>query len=721
MATLETLRNKAGVFVTVILGLALLAFVLGDLLGSGQSIFNRGEMEVGRVDGVAYDYPEYQATVDRQLKMRQALSGQGSTEQLQTQIREMVWRNFLQKEVLGKECDRLGLAVSDAELSALILGDDPMPVVKQVFANPQTSEFDRERMLTFLQNLDKVTPEQREYWYELERSIADEQLMQKYTNLVSKGLWMPTKVAEQLHKLRTNQVDVAYVLKPYSSEPDSLYKVMDNEAKAYYEKHKESFRRTERRNIVYATFPVTAQAEDRETAEKALEKDIPEFRITENPSQYVTQLGDEPYEGKWYGQSDLSGELAAWAFSGAQEGELSPVVYDADAFKVARLLKRKSMPDSVHARHILFSTNKYSAERAQEMADSVAALIRKGAGDFVLLAEKYSDDPGSKSKGGDLDWFAQGRMVKEFNDACFEGKKDDIVVVRTNFGVHIIEILGQKGDSQRVDLAILVHKVLPGKHTYQQVFNTASSFATAAHEERPGWFSSLFDSKVKAYVAKTQKNFDSLASEKSIALQSANDIDDKESSIRGLDNSREVIRWAFGAQVGDVSSVFELGDVFVVAMLKDIQESDGVYADWTAVKQELYDAVIKEKKAEAIAAKMKEAAAGASNMEAIASKLGDGVKRANGVNFDSYSFGSEGYEPAVVGVVSCLEQGKITAPVKANQGVYILQAENVSANSNERPLDVKQAREELSRRASYDAYNALEQMSKIEDRRGKFY
>ena len=720
MATLETLRNKAGVFVTVILGLALLAFVLGDLLGSGQSIFNRGEMEVGRVDGVAYDYPEYQATVDKQLKMRQALSGQGATEQLQSQIREMVWRNFLQKEVMGKECERLGLAVTDAELSSLILGDDPMPVVKQVFTNPETNEFDRERMLTFLQNLDNVTPEQREYWYELERGIADERLMQKYTNLVSKGLWMPTQIAEQLHKLRENQADVAYVLKRYSSEPDSLYKVMDNEAKAYYEKHKESFRRPERRNIVYAQFPVKAQAEDRETAEKALQKDIPEFRTTDNPAQYATQLGDEPYTGRWYKQSDLSGELAAWAFSDAQDGDLSPVVYDDDAFKVARMLRHKSMPDSVHARHILFSSDKYAGERAQAMADSVAALIRKGA-DFVVLADKYSDDPGSKSKGGDLDWFAQGRMVKEFNDACFEGKKDDIVVVRTNFGVHIIEILGQKGSSPCVDLAILVHKVLPGKHTYQQAFNEASSFATAVHEQRPNWFSSLFESNVKAYVARTQKNFDSLAAAKSIAIQTSNDLDDKETEIRGLDNSREIIRWAFGAEIGDVSSVFELGDTFVVAMLKGIQESDGTYADWTAVKQELHDGVIKEKKTVAIIAKMKEAAAGASDMEAIASKLGDGVKRASGVGYESYSFGSEGYEPAVVGVVASLEKGKITSPVAGTQGVYILQAENVSPNSNARPLDVKQAREELSRRASYDAYGALEQMSTIEDRRGKFY
>ena len=720
MVTLETLRNKAGVFVTVILGLALLAFVLGDLLGSGQSIFNRGEMEIGRVDGVAYDYPVYQAAVDRQLKLRQALSGQGSNEQLQMQVREMVWRNFLQKEVMGKECERLGLAVTDAELSSLILGDDPTPLVKQVFTNAETGEFDRERMLSFLQNLDNVSPEQREYWYELERGIADEQLMQKYTNLVAKGLWMPTTIAERMHKFNEKQVDVAYVFKSYSAEPDSLYKVMDTEAKAYYEKHKESYRRGERRNIVYATFPVKAQAEDRENAEKALQKDIPEFRITENPSQYVSQLGDEPYAGKWYAQADLSGELAAWAFSGAQVGDLSPVVYEADAFKVARLLRQKALPDSVHARHILFSSNKYPGERAQQMADSVAELIRKGA-DFVALCDQYSDDPGSKSKGGDLDWFASGRMVKEFNDACFEGKKDDLVVVRTNFGVHIIEILGQKGSSERVDLAILVHKVVPGKHTYQQVFNEASSFATSAHEQRPGWFASFFESKVKDYATRTQKNFDSIATAKSISLQNANDLEEREDNIRGLENSREVIRWAFGAQVGDVSSVFELSDMFVVALLKDVQESDGTYADWTAVKRELYDEVLKEKKAAALVAKFQEATAGATSIDAVASKLGEGVKRANGVTYSSYSFGSEGYEPALIGVAATLPTGKMTKPVRGNQGVYLLQAENVTENSSAQTFDVKEMRTEQSRRVSYNAYNALEQMAKIEDRRGKFY
>lgn len=719
MGTLETLRNKAGVFVTVILGLALLAFVLGDLLGSGQSIFNRGEMEVGRVDGVAYDYTEYQAAVDRQLKMRQALSGQGQTEQMQSQIREMVWRTFLQKEVLGRECERLGLAVTDDELSNLVLGNDPMPVVKQVFTNPETQEFDRERMLNFLQNLDNVTPEQREYWYELERGIADEQLMQKYTNLVSKGLWVTTNQAEQLQKLQQNQADVAYIVTRYASEPDSLFSVTDTEAKAYYERHKESYRRDERRDIAYVTFTVRPQDEDRDVAMQAMQKDAVEFATTENPTVYVTQLGDEPYAGRWYAKEDLPTEIAEWAFS-AQDGEVSPIVYDNEAFKMARLIRHRSLPDSANARHILFSADKYPGERAQQMADSVAELIRKGA-DFKALAEQYSDDPGSKSKGGDLDWFAQGRMVKPFNDACFEGKKGEIQVVASNFGVHIIEVLGQKGGTPRVDLAILVHNIVPGKHTYQQVFNEASSFASLVHTERPGWFASLSSAKEKAYADKMIKDFDSLANERTLMVQAGDDLEQIQTDIRGLENSREVVRWAFGAKPGDVSSVFELGDTFVVALLKDIKASDGVYADWTAVQKELIDAVLRDKKAAAIEAKLKDASAGASSMDAVASKVGEGVKRANAVNYDSYSFGSDGYEPALVGVASQLTKGQLVGPIRGNQGVYMVQAEEVTANANARPSDIKQSRDEFSRRASYEAYSALEQMSKVEDRRGKFF
>ena len=287
--------------------------------------------------------------------------------------------------------------------------------------------------------------------------------------------------------------------------------------------------------------------------------------------------------------------------------------------------------------------------------------------------------------------------------------------------MHIIEVLGQKGGTPRVDLAILVHNIVPGKHTYQQVFNDASSFASLVHTDRPSWFASLSSEKEKAYADKMLKDFDSLANERTLMVQTGEDLELSQTDIRGLENSREVIRWAFGAKPGDVSSVFELGDMFVVALLKDVKASDGVYADWTAVQKDLIDAVLREKKAATIEAKLKDASAGVSNMEAIASKVGEGVKRANAVNYDSYSFGSDGYEPALVGVASQLTKGQLVGPIRGNQGVYMVQAEEVTANPNANSTDIKQSRDEFSRRASYEAYSALEQMSKVEDRRGKFF
>ncbi len=89
---------------------------------------------------------------------------------------------------------------------------------------------------------------------------------------------------------------------------------------------------------------------------------------------------------------------------------------------------------SVNASHILLNKEKD--------ADSVMARLAKGE-NFEDLAKRFSKCP-SKSKGGNLGWFGRGEMVKEFEDACFNGKTGDIVKVKTEFGYHIIKIVGQK-------------------------------------------------------------------------------------------------------------------------------------------------------------------------------------------------------------------------------------------------------------------------------------
>ncbi len=93
------------------------------------------------------------------------------------------------------------------------------------------------------------------------------------------------------------------------------------------------------------------------------------------------------------------------------------------------------MVKMVNAAHILVGSEKD--------AQSIMARIQKGE-DFAALAKRFSKCP-SKSKGGKLGWFGKGDMVKEFEDACFNGKTGDIVgPVKTEFGYHIIQIIEQK-------------------------------------------------------------------------------------------------------------------------------------------------------------------------------------------------------------------------------------------------------------------------------------
>ncbi len=102
------------------------------------------------------------------------------------------------------------------------------------------------------------------------------------------------------------------------------------------------------------------------------------------------------------------------------------------------------MPERVHVRHILIkTTDKSDAEKKQLLAKAEDVLKQvKSGGNFADLAKKYSDDPGSAAKGGDLGWVVRGQMVPEFEKACFELKPTEISgIVTTTYGYHIVQVL----------------------------------------------------------------------------------------------------------------------------------------------------------------------------------------------------------------------------------------------------------------------------------------
>ncbi|MBN1989124.1 MAG: SurA N-terminal domain-containing protein [Bacteroidales bacterium] len=702
MATLEKLRNRAGVLVAVVIGLALVAFILGDLLSSGGSLFNRSQLEIAEIAGTSVSYQQYQAKVDELVEINKMFSGENSVDQQTSErIREQVWQEFVRDLVLVDEYEKLGITIHPNELFDMVQGKNIHPIIRQLFANPQTGEVDPAQVIQFLKNMElDQTGRQRAYWMFVEREISVERLFTKYNNLIRKGMYVTKLQTESALADRNTTVDFNFVNVPYTSIPDSTVKIAKSDLEKYYKENLSDYEQKASRDVAYVVFPVVASESDNKMAEEWVNKIAPEFAAATDARQFVNLNSDTPFDGKNHKKGELPQSIDAWAFD-AKVGDTYGPFFEDNAYKIARIAEVSFLSDSVKARHILLGVMEQSQEaynKAKTLADSLVGVIRKG-GNFAGLAKEYSNDPGSADKGGDLGWFAEGVMVKPFNDACFSGKKGDIAVVESQFGFHIIQILDKGKESKKVQVAMLERKVIPSTQTYQRIYSQASQFAG---------------------LNTSTEMFEKAAEEQSLTKRIANNLLEADSRIAGLDNPRELVRWAFKAELNNVSSVFEFGDNFVVATLTDVREEGS--APLEKVKNDVMVMAIREKKAEMLSKKVAEALKSATTIEQLGQELNVQVNQAAGISFSSFSLPNYGPEPVVIASAVSAPEAKLAGPIKGNSGVYALV---VSAKNVQEGVDIDSEKQRLTNsyqsRAFYEAYEALKKASNIKDMRSKFF
>lgn len=417
MATLEKLRTRAGVFLAVVIGIALFSFILGDFVNPSKSIFNQSQHELANIDGKSIPYQLYQAKVDETTEIRKMLSGDNSIdEQASEGIREQVWQQIVRENVMEDQYNDLGIAVHSDELFDMVQGRNIHPMVQQLFGNPQTGAVDKALIVQFLKRMDEdPSGRQKAAWLYIENEIKTDRLFTKYSNLIRKGLYATTLETRRSIENRTNKVDFNYVVAPYASISDSTVKYSNSDLEKYYESHKQDYEQKASRDIEYVIFPVRPSEEDIKLAEEWISKLKDEFRDAADPKQYVTLNSDTPYDSRNYNNGQLPAEYNNWAFV-AKVGEMTGPIFDGNSYKLVRLAEINNLSDSVKARHILITPlerTKEAAEKAKKTADSLLSVIRRG-GDFASLAREYSKDPGSANKGGDLGWFKEGSMVKQF-------------------------------------------------------------------------------------------------------------------------------------------------------------------------------------------------------------------------------------------------------------------------------------------------------------------
>lgn len=703
MAIIEKIRTRAGVLVAIVIGISLLAFILGDFLESGRLLFSGSRYEIARIAGKSISYQDYQQKVDEVTEIYKNNSGGSSPDEAALEsIREQAWRELIQDYVVNEEIDRLGLTVSSDELFDMIQGNNPHPIIRQLFTNPQTGEFNKSQLFQFLKAMDEnqLDEKQKDYWLYIENQIRRERLVSKYVALISNGLDVTNYQARQEEKNVTHKANIAYIVRHFTEIPDSAVQVAVSDLKKYYADHKKEYKQEASRSLEYVTFDVRYSQDDYNVAEKWINSIVEDFRSSKDVGAFVNANSDEPYTDKYLSLNEVPDTLKNLAEKG-KVGDIFGPYFQDETFKIARLAEIGFVPDSVHARHILIrpqGQDENAMKRALAVCDSLKKLVEKGK-DFAELAKANSVD-GSASKGGDLGWFREGTMVKPFNDACFSGKKGELIVVETNFGAHLIQILDKSKDEKKVKIAILVRKVQPSDKTYQAVYAQANQFAGNNT---------------------TAAKFDKAVADQGLVVKYASNLRPNDTRITGLESPRELIRWAFDAKVGEVSKPFELGDRFVIAKLTQAAE-EGI-APFDAVKTQIDLVVRRDKKAEKMIAQIN-AGGEPKSLEDLATKFNTTVQEASNITFSASTVQGMGFEPKVIAVATTSEVNKLSAPVNGNNGVYVLKVTSVTDDPETKELLVS-IKNRLSgsymMRANYEAIQALQDMANIKDKRSKFY
>lgn len=697
--------------VAVIIGLALLAFILGDFLSSGPSVFSGNRMEVAEIDGKSIGYMEYNNKIEELANFYRTNYQLTSLDQeTLEEIREEVWRSTIQDIILGTTFNDLGIKVSVDELKTMLLGDsigtgannilteEPHPMVRRMFTNPETGEFNRFQMMNYFNAISTdMYEDQRRQWVYIENQIVDDRKRQKYFTMVQKGMQPNTLDAKNFALESNSSVTFDFVNLGFNSVSDDEISYTESELKDYYEEHKNEYRQDETRSIEYVIFPIEPSAEDDSRAQTFIQQSKETFERTENPIGFVNSNSDIPFRDKNYSKDELPEPYADSIFN-AEPGYVAGPYFEDDTYKLARLIDFEMVPDSVRARHILISLSvQRDDERAEEIADSLLRVINAGE-NFAQLAREFSSDQSNSEIGGDLGWFTEGMMVKPFDDFVFENETGDLGVVKTNFGYHVIKIVNQSPRVRKAKLAILERQVVPSDATYQEIYSNSVEFRSNAT---------------------TLEEFREEYNTQGLTPRFATEFDKSTKDLPGLENARDIIRWSFENEEGTISQIFDLSDKYIVAALTDVNH-EGI-ASFEDVRNEIEIIVAKQKKLEKVLEDVQEKTSELTSLDAIAEALNTEILQAENVRLAN-PYVNGGLEPSVVVKAIILPEGELSEPFIGENNVFIIRISEKDIPEN---LDVASAEFRLKymmeSRVTFQGYEALREAANIEDNRIKFY
>ena len=670
MAVLGKIRSK-GVILICVIGLALFAFIAEEFFRSCDSVSNERRAQVGEVLGDKVNVQDFQKLVDEYTNVIRMTQGRDNlTDEELNQVKDVVWNTFVQNELVNHEAEKLGLKVTDQELqNVLNVGTNPM-LLQTPFVNRQTGRFDANLLKQFLaeykqaQGTNTQMADQYrnlyDFWTFVEKTLRQQLLAQKYQALFYGCLLSNPVSAKMAFDDENQESSIQLASFPYSSINDNKVNVTESDLKTKYEELKSRFRQYEEtRSIKYVDYQVVPSQADRKALDKTVNEYMKALRDTADPSGIIRKSGSLiAYLGIPQTKAAFPSDIAARLDSIAVGTTTTPVENKSDnTLNVIKLISKTELPDSVQMRVI--QVGGATADEASKRADSIYTALKAGA-DFEAIAKKYGQT-------GEKTWITSAQYQ---NTPSMDNDTRNYIQSINTLGVNeikniklmqanlILQVTDRRAMTSKYVAAVIKKPIEFSKETYSNAYNNFSRFVSENQT-----------------LDAMQKN----ASKYGFTVRERADVRNSEHYIAGVSDTREAMKWLFGAKENEVSPLYECGenDHLLVLVLTKINKEGFRSLEDESVKSYIRNEVIRDKKAEMLMAQVK----GVNSVSAAKGK-GAKVDTVNQVTFAAPVFvQSTGMsEPALSGAVAATAKGKFcTQPVKGYGGVYMFQVTDKKA------------------------------------------
>ena len=692
MSIIQNIRDKGAWIIFTIIVIALVAFVLQDGIGKQG---NTAVADIGTVNGVPISKINFEEKLAIQV---QNYASQGVKRE---QLIGFLWNQEIDRVLYENEEKKLGISVGTKELSDVLFGTESP--FRQEFTDPNTGEFkvnDAKQAVAQVKkskNLEQINQIEKMY---IEPSIEN-RLRNKYQALIVKGVQVPTWMIQKQYNELNSIASINIVGIPYASISDSSVKVTEAEIANYIKENAAAYQVEEAtKSINFVGFSAAPTSADSLAVFNTVNALKTEFQTAQDPAVFLNKAGsDLPYYNSYISSKSLQIPNKEAIIASGIGNAYGPYV-DGKNYTIAKVIGSKQWPDSASVRHILIATAGQNGQvvrddsTAKKLIDSIKSAIAGGVS-FDEMVLKYSDDAGSKDKGGKYEMFPQAQMVGPFNDFSFDNNVGSKGVVKTDFGYHYIEVLKQTPRSPAYKIAYLSKAILSSSETIDVAAAAAAAFASAS---------------------KDLKSFNQEAVKLNKQPFPASGIKSMDYDIPGIGESRTLVRWIFEKNMNAVSEPTEVGDSYYVAIITG-EEKVGLPSVASA-KPQVEGILRDQKKAIQIKQNFK-----GNTIEEIAMSAKTIVQPSDSINFNYSLIPGIGNEPKLVGAAfNKAYLNKPSAPIAGNAGVFVISVKSQGANAATQDLaSFESDLVNRTRSVLYRTNIGLKKVAKIKDNRMKIY